>query len=82
MTLDLSFWRERPAVQACACSRPSKSETGSRRAKTVSRAEGYASRIQGVVFVGDATVKVREGLVGIVHSRPPDQSRLGPTRVD
>src|SRR5882724_1062811 len=47
------------------------SETRSRRAKTVGLAEGYASRIQGVVLVGDAAVKVRDRLVGIVHSRPP-----------
>src|SRR6266700_550929 len=70
MTLDFSFRRVRPPVQAYACSHPSRSETGSRLAKTVSRADGYASRIQGVVLPGDAT-KVRDALVGIFHSRPP-----------
>src|SRR6266568_8075941 len=52
------------------------SETGSRRAKTVSHAEGYSSRIQGVVLVGDATVKVRDRVVGIIHSRPPMSPRV------
>jgi len=40
-------------------------------AKAISHADGYASRIQGVVLVGDGTVKVREGVVCVFHSRPP-----------
>src|SRR5579862_714491 len=52
------------------------SEAGSRLAKTEGLAEGYASRVQGVFLVGDATEKVWNVVVGILHSRPPMSRRV------
>src|SRR4051794_38472903 len=58
------------------CSQPGRLECGSPRSKTVSRTEGYASRIQAVFLVGVVTVKTRDGLVGKVRSRPPVSSHV------
>ena len=47
-----------------------KREPDARRAETKRLLKGYASRIQGVVLVGVAAVKVREEIIRILHSRP------------
>ena len=49
---------------------PVGSVTGACPAETVCLSKGYAPRIKGVVLVGDAAVKVRKEVVGILHFCP------------
>jgi hypothetical protein len=48
-----------------------RSVAGARRAETIRLSKGEASRIQRAIRIGNAAVKVRKEIIGILHSRPP-----------